>query len=443
MTSDSSLLASDMAWLKSAIQKRIGQLLNNEKLSNGLASMAQAVAFDDAYADLVTSYHLSLEERAILVLSLAPTILPSRLDIFKVNNPNTGVIYSEFGGTTIGQSLAFIPTGETAVFLLAGQNLTSRALIYEILSSEGRLFKHNLLRLDDTPIGAPPMSGILHPTQECLHRVYTKKEYNPTYSSSFPAQRLETRLDWDDLVLAYDTYEALDELEAWLSHHNELEQLTEVTKKFKRGYRALFHGPSGTGKTLTASLLGKKYGREVYHVDLAMTVSKYIGETEKNLKNIFDTAEHKDWVLFFDEADALFGKRTQSNSSNDRHANQEVSYLLQRIEDYPGLILLASNLKSNMDKAFQRRFQSMVYFPAPAAEERYMLWKKVFESHLKLDSAINLRNIAKRHELTGGSISNILRYCSLMAIKKGIKMVTSDDLEAGIRRELMKDGKTI
>ncbi len=118
------------------------------------------------------------------------------------------------------------------------------------------------------------------------------------------------------------------------------------------------------GKSLTASLLGKSANMDVYRIDLSKVVSKYIGETEKNLSNIFDMAENKDWILFFDEADALFGKRTSASDSKDRYANQEVADLLQRIEDFPGIVILATNLKSNLDEAFARRFQSMIYFPS-------------------------------------------------------------------------------
>ena len=131
-----------------------------------------------------------------------------------------------------------------------------------------------------------------------------------------------------------------------------------MRKRVKPGYRALFHGPPGTGKTLTATLLGKHTGRPVFRIDLSRVVSKYIGETEKNLSRLFDKAEHKDWILFFDEADALFGKRTEIRDAHDKYANQEVAYLLQRIESYAGLVILATNQRGNIDEAFLRRFQA-------------------------------------------------------------------------------------
>lgn len=151
----------------------------------------------------------------------------------------------------------------------------------------------------------------------------------------------------------------------WLKHLPALKPRRSLNKKIKSGYRCLFYGPSGTGKTMTAAWIGKESNLPVYRIDLSMVISKYIGETEKNLKRLFDDAEKKVGILFFDEADALFGKRTNVRDAHDKFANQEVAYLLQRLEDYPGLVILASNLKSNIDEAFTRRFNSVLKFPIP------------------------------------------------------------------------------
>ena len=205
----------------------------------------------------------------------------------------------------------------------------------------------------------------------------------------------------------------------------------------------MFYGPPGTGKTLTASLLGKSAGLDVYRIDLSMVVSKFIGETEKNLANVFDQAENKNWILFFDEADALFGKRTQASSSNDRHANQEVSYLLQRVEDFPGVVILATNLKANLDDAFSRRFQSMIYFPMPGPEQRKALWEKAFSDHTVLDENFNLDELAYKHEMAGGAIINVVRYSSMKALKRGDNRILRKDVVDGIRKEFGKDGKIV
>ena len=211
--------------------------------------------------------------------------------------------------------------------------------------------------------------------------------------------------------------------------------------KIKPGYRALFHGPPGTGKTLTASLMGKATGKDVYRIDISMISSKWVGETEKNLARIFDTAESKDWILFFDEADSIFGKRTSNGSSQEKHSNQEVSYLLQRTEEYPGIVILASNLKGNIDDAFIRRFQSMVYFKMPSVDERITLWENAFDGELGLAEDVDIKQISKDHEISGGAIANVLKYCSIKAIQQENKFATKKDLLEGIKYELAKEGK--
>ena len=232
------------------------------------------------------------------------------------------------------------------------------------------------------------------------------------------------------------------EIRDWLDYGEILLRDWGMARKLKPGFRALFHGPPGTGKTFTATLLGKSSGRDVYRIDLSMVVSKYIGETEKNLSKVFDQAEQKNWILFFDEADALFGKRTQTSSANDRYANQEVSYLLQRMEDFPGVVILATNLRANLDEAFSRRFQSMVYFPVPSSEQR-LLWRQSFPEKISLETGSDLPSLAERYELTGGAIMNVSRYVSLLAIKRGTTVITQKDILGGIRREFTKEGKTV
>ena len=216
-----------------------------------------------------------------------------------------------------------------------------------------------------------------------------------------------------------------------------------MAAKLRPGYRSLFYGPPGTGKTMTACLLGKSTGRDVYRVDISLVMSKYIGETEKNLARVFDQAEHKGWILFFDEADALFGKRSETRDAHDRYANQEVSFLLQRIETFDGIAILASNLRENIDDAFARRFESIIYFPMPRPEERLRLWRRGFSPKARLDGAVDLEKIAREHVLSGGAIMNVIRYVSLETLGNGSDFVTLDTLLHGIRHELAKEERGI
>lgn len=302
--------------------------------------------------------------------------------------------------------------------------------------------RHNIIGLHQGEPGEPPLSGFLDLNPEVVDLLSMGMSRPPKFGAGFPAKRIETAQTWDDLVLEAQTLEQVLEISAWITYGNELLYDLDLVRKVQPGYRSLFYGPSGTGKTLTAALLGKKSGNEVYRIDLSLVISKYIGETEKNLEGVFRQAEYKNWILFFDEADALFGKRTAISDAHDRFANQEVSYLLQRVEDYPGVVILASNMRSNLDEAFSRRFQSIIHFPVPRPGERLRLWQNAFSPKTQLHERIDLARIATDYELSGGSIVNVVRYATLMALKEKRRVIFRNDLLDGIKREYQKEGKT-
>lgn len=284
------------------------------------------------------------------------------------------------------------------------------------------------------------MSGVWMVAQEYVDYLITGEPYEIAYSEDFPAQRITSQLNWEDMVLDRYTTNNLEEILNWVTHEHQVMNELGLSKRLKPGYKALFYGPSGTGKTMAAALLGKSANKPVYKVDLSMVVSKYVGETEKNLSKVFDQAENHNWLLFFDEADSLFGKRTQVNTANDRFGNQEIGYLLQRIEDFPGVVVLATNLRENIDDAFTRRFQTMVEFRMPGVEERYKLWKQSFSTKLPLTPEIDLWNIADKYELSGGVMMNVVRKCTLRAVTYRKATISQSELETAIRHELQKEG---
>ncbi len=195
-------------------------------------------------------------------------------------------------------------------------------------------------------------SGRLGPGREAVERLSNGPVDLPSFSSAFPAVHLTTEMAWEDVVLHPKAQHQIQEIENWVRDNSVPMDDPEMDKRVKAGYRVLFHGPAGTGKTVAATLLGKSAGRPVLRIDLARVLSKYIGETEKNLSRLFDAARDKDWILFFDEADALFGKRTAVRDAHDKYANQEVAYLLRAIETHPGLVILATNQRNTIDDAF-------------------------------------------------------------------------------------------
>lgn len=389
----------------------------------------------------VSRKQISFEEKVVVMMALMPHICPQSLDIFFVNNKNFDRPYTEFGGWKGISHSGFLPTGETAAFILGGENPEKRMTVVRLFSKEHWFRTENVLRLEAAGPGEPFLSGQLCISDEVLYRIFHGKEYRPDYSIGFPAKRITTPLEWEDLVVNYQVALELREINTWITGHCVIMEEWGLKRFLKPGYRALFYGPPGTGKTLAATLLGKRNHMDVYRVDLSMIVSKYIGETEKNLAQVFDMAENRNWILFFDEADALFGKRTSTNTSNDRHANQEVAYLLQRIEDFPGTVILATNLNSNIDEAFSRRFQSEIYFPMPDEGMRAELWEKMLPLRwLKVDRQKTINRMAV-YELSGGSISNVIRRCALQLLSEDKEELNEELLRRAVQRELYKEGR--
>jgi len=391
------------------------------------------------WATFLRERPVTFAERAALILALVPHLRPRLLDVFFTKNATFDRRFTEFGGARIDDD--FEPTGETLAFLLGGDSLEARVTVARLLEPDHPLLSTDVLRIALTARDLPSMKAPLRISPEYLSLFTIGRRPRPTLSSDFPAQRIDTALDWDDLILHPGTRKQIGEIQAFLTHGDMLMHGWNMAARLRPGHRALFYGPPGTGKTMTATLLGKTCGRDVYRVDLSLVVSKYIGETEKNLSRVFDRAQRQDWILFFDEADALFGKRTETKDAHDRYANQEVAYLLQRLETFDGVVVLASNMRDNLDPAFTRRFESVIYFPLPRPAERLALWKRGISTRARLDSTLDFAAVAETHELSGGSIMNVIRQVSLAVIAEGERPITSDDLQTAIRRELAKEGK--
>ena len=436
------VLYREMAWLSQVINQVICSYLKQEGHERHWVDIPPPDLQEGTpYADLIINWQLSIFDRLALALAMAPGVKPDTLDIFFGLNSLIDRPFTEFGGVSDKAFSGFIPTGQTLNFLISANDPEWRAYVHAIFSNKHRLMAEQVTQLLSVDDGVPKWAGIYRLNEEWLHYFTTGERLRPELSASFPAHLLESPLEWGDLVLDADVMAQIEELHAWLRHGHTLMNEWQLAKKVKPGYRAVFFGPPGTGKTLTAALLGKATGRDVYRVDLSMVVSKYIGETEKNLSRVFDAACYKEWILFFDEGDALFGKRSEVSSSNDRHANQLTGYLLQKIEDFPGTVIIATNLKTNMDEAFTRRFQSMVQFTIPGPQERLQLWQNAFNNVCELADDVNLPAIADRYEVAGGQIINVLRQCALTAIQRQERKVNQDDIIASIRQEFRKDNK--
>ena len=464
------------------------------------------------------------EELILLLIAIAPHVQPDLFDAavdehIENDKKHNSADFPRIGGVRGKNCRFFLPTGETVIFLIADDELDKRLKVQQLFGAEHLFWEKKILWLEDMQNGEPAMHGRLIMSPDYVDLLTHGIHKSPQFSISFPAKKIapskgieikgETGAEkslvgqtypptFKDLVIPGELREQINELINWLQYNDELMGRFKMKGRLRKGYRTLFYGPPGTGKTYTATILGNELKREVYKIDLSMVVSKYIGETEKNLELLFARAEDKEWILFFDEADALFGKRTNVRDAHDKYANQEVSYLLQRIEDYNGLVILATNMKNNIDDAFVRRFNSILKFPFPNAEQRALIWKKAFPadaifaekpgSYPEIDRydaectptlvrpQVNVPEEIKKYELTGGSIINVVHYACLKAVERlhpehdstkkkrpafhngngfGIDqeeetypydpeqklVIYLTDVQEGIRRELIKEGK--
>ncbi len=423
-------LEREFSWAERIIETRLSLHFGHEASYGEVREIAPPELGEDdsPYAMLVRQHSLSFEQRFVLVLALAPQLRPQMLDPLRMKNANLDGYFAEFGGRHTGNR--FLPTVQTVCFLLAGDDLAQRLALMHCFGEDSALCRAQLLSgIDaasesDQPLRVRPgfVRGLATGRFDTL---------------SFPGRRLETSLDWDDLVLSDKQRADIEAIRMWIGHSATLLRDWGLAKRIPPGYRALFCGAPGTGKTLTASLLGKASGLPVCRVDLSAITSRYISGTASNIRRMFDEAERAAAILFFDEADALFGRRTEIRDSHDRYANIEVAWLLRQMEEFAGTVIVAANLDGDLDEALARRFQSIVHFPIPAAAERLRLWRQAFTG-CALAPDIDLAGIAEEFEISGAAIANALRHACLMALRREDRTVQLADLRHSASAEFRK-----
>ncbi|SHO58644.1 ATP-binding protein [Vibrio quintilis] len=425
-------LSPELSWCQSLIHARL-----SEQLLPGIEAGMPDIVPDDPYGAFVTQQGCDARTRLTLCLAMIPEVAPALFDVLLQLNEQTQRPYTEFG--LVEYDGIVRATGHTLGFLLGGDPLQSRLQVMRLLSGEAE--PGEWLIRDNSPEATPVLWQRLQLRPEVLQQLLLPDmPARPTVINHL-ATRLETALCWHDLMLSEAVYRDLDEIELWLSYGERLGKEWQLAGKIREGFRALFYGPPGTGKTLTATLLGQRTNRPVYRVDIGAVTSKYIGETEKNLEQVFQQAERHHWLLFFDEADALFGQRVQTSGANDQFANQNVAYLLQRIESFGGIIILATNLQDNLDEAFFRRFESTVYFPRPDESVRLALWENALPP-AKRTPDINLHQLACEYPFSGAEIINIVRYAALKVMSQDRERVSMAELALGIKKaqQMMQEG---
>lgn len=256
------------------------------------------------------------------------------------------------------------------------------------------------------------------------------------------AKKIKPLYHWEQLVLPQKKKELVRDVVRHVQHRRRVMEEWSFSSLMSRGkgITVLFSGPPGTGKTMAAEVIANALQMDLYRIDLAGVVSKYIGETEKNLSRIFREAEYSDAILFFDEADALFGKRSEVKDAHDRYANIEINYLLQQIENFEGVVVLATNMRQHLDEAFLRRMQIVVEFPVPSGEDRLRIWQQCFPPEAPMSPDVDFSFLARQFELAGGHITNIALWAALLASEEGSSIAMRHCVRA-TRRELEKIGR--
>ena len=386
------------------------------------------------YENFVREYNLNKEERLLLLLAIAQYIIPELFIKLKSDNN----FYNLVPDLKTGQ---FHASGETFLKLVASTSLVNKITTQHYLGAEHLFYTKGVISLGQVETGVSENFGtlIINPTYKDL---FMFNEFRiPRFSAEFPANLLETTMNWDDLVLNPHLKTRLAEMRDSLGNKPKLQADPRLAKHAKKGYHCVFQGPSGTGKTLAAKLLGKYLNRKAFGVDLSMIISKYIGDTSKHLASLFNMAEDKGWILFFDEGDVLFGKRADTAKNDDsgtRNSNEVVAFLLQRIEAYKGLVIISTNLYKNMDAAFARRFELTLNFDILEKPLAVQFWQDNMPQNATLDKRLDLYKLVSDYPLTQAQIVSVIGRAWLMALNRNEELLKIDDLTLCIKDELIK-----
>ncbi|MCU0430446.1 MAG: ATP-binding protein [Cytophagaceae bacterium] len=401
---------------------------------------------------------LNEHERLIALLALCRYVSPVLLNRFFTVTciyPNSGLI----GGRIDKEARLFYPTVFTALFLIANGDTSRHYLDADYyFNKSSALFQLGILKpLENEALFK---DSELECSPEFIYRIALGKQFYYSFSSEFPASPIVPKEDWSDLILPYSVQSKVEELKMSILLHQQITEHPTMGKRFRKNVIALFSGEPGTGKTLTAGLLGKSLGMPVYRIDLSRIVSKWVGETTKNLRNLLDVAESKNWLLFFDEADSIFGKRSKgTGEANDHYHNQEIAYLLQRMEEYNGFVIMATNLGINIDDAFRRRIETEITFMPPDKDTRIRLWEKAFHDsgltfrvrgpkklgRLDLaagdwsspDEGISLEEIAHYWDrVTGAKINKVMKRLLIESLKQNTSHLPSGVIVQALVTEL-------
>jgi len=436
-------LAGGMLWLEGLIKARMEELegasrMNIEEHAESID--AQFLKENTAFFKLLHEYSNTYVEYLMISLCFAAWFRPRSLKELARKKEKSDEGYAETGIMGNGVNNRFIPSLQTVLFLLAGTNMVKQAYYHTIIADHP-MFKDQVLQL------RKPYANNYFPLDQIIELDIAYYNYllhgkRPRFDETFdfPAQLLETNKSMDDLILKEGTKDQLQLIMNYARYQDQLFGREDVSAKFNPGMLCMLYGPPGTGKSFSVAVMSKALQMDAYRIDLSQVISKYIGETEKNLEKIFMRLSDKPCILFFDEADVLFGKRSEVKDAKDRYANQEVAYLLQRVENFPGLVILASNFKQNLDEAFRRRILVSIYMPPPESNERFLLWSRSIPESFSWEQEDLPLHLAEKHSFTGANISNVMKLACIQSESEGSSVIGMKTLKNFINMEYVKEG---
>lgn len=415
------MLEKELAWLDAVLQARLALYFGQP---SGHADICDVPVPDigmdtSAYANLVREHRLTYSERLILVLALAPECRPALLDPLLLNNQNYDRRFSEFGGMPRQQHMGFLPTGETALFLMAGGNTAQRMFCQSLLSPRSTLRRQGLVQLDDAPHGEPVLCGRLRATEETLQQLFSGNGQASVWDS-LGSTSLCSATGPDpkqSLVLDADTFDQLALLKAWIMHRVSLHDQYPSLSQHPPGLRVLFHGAAGTGRQLAVRWVAQQTCVHAVCIDP--------GHTPQTLRHLIDLAEQKNHVLWLDADDI------------DWHVSQVRGHLRRQLDAFPGPLIVIAKQATDTWPLGRRRFDLVVPFKVPGFAERVKLWQNCLPSGLSMSPDITPEALAERFQLDAVDIQRVVRTCALqLAMQADDSPLTWDDLQVVVSRLL-------
>lgn len=443
LMNDSQVVASDVniiglenefAWLSARASNLLAENIPDEVTLPSLVP-------DSAYAKLINAYGLTNADRVFLTVAFAATVKPEVFFPFVLasNEPDKRI---RFGGVFRKDSPKFYPTVQTVIFLLAGGDSELASYYHCHFNSKHKLFESSLLFAHSEDIHAIFADCEIRFNDQFVATILSGTAPRLDGGSGFPAKQSTRTHTLEEVVLSEQTRGDLKKLQRFARNMRALWSLPDK-RRYRNNFISIFSGDPGTGKSHTAEAIGNELGMPVYKVNFAQLVSKYIGETEKNLERVFNRFSGHPSILFFDEAESIFSKRTEVKDSHDKHSNNEQSFLLQKIEEYDGIVILATNVQNlaqYFDKAFQRRIRQIINFSFPDYEQRLLLWKTALGNSFRYEEGLE-DQLARNYQFTGGSVYNLISEGIIEALDRDVTTITFEMLEQSIKDEFKKTGR--